>query len=85
MNIFSRTLNVLVHTKIEKKIFFSHNMEHLWSLSNMTRVHVDSVLPYPRKPDSFDLNELSDSGLGEQIIEFFSTDNYESVLQKIIR
>ena len=28
---------------------------------------------YPRKPDSFDLNELSDSGLGEQIIEFFST------------
>jgi hypothetical protein len=21
-------------------------MEHLWSLSNMTRVHVDSVLPY---------------------------------------
>ena len=27
---------------------------------------------YPRKPDSFDLNELSDSGLGEQIIEFFS-------------
>jgi hypothetical protein len=40
---------------------------------------------YPRKPDSFDLNELSDSGLGEQIIEFFSTDNYGSVLQKIIR
>lgn len=40
---------------------------------------------YPRKPDSFDLNELSDSGLGEQIIDFFSTDNYGSVLQKIIR
>ena len=24
-------------------------MEHLWSLSNMTRVHVDSVLPYRSK------------------------------------
>ncbi len=45
MNIFSRTLNVLVYTKIKKNFFF-HNMQHLWSLSNMTRVHVDSVLPY---------------------------------------
>jgi hypothetical protein len=38
-----------------------------------------------RKPDSFELNELSDSGLGEKMIEFFSTDNYGTVLHKIIR
>jgi hypothetical protein len=40
---------------------------------------------FPRKPDSFELNDLSDSGLGEQMMEFSSTDNYGTVLHKIIR
>jgi hypothetical protein len=40
---------------------------------------------FSRKQESFELNDLADSSLGEQMIDFFSTDNYGIVLRKIIR